>query len=569
MDPRVPVPVASVILCDDGTQRKVGNGDSQLAPLEVISSLATRLLRTAQEGWLVDVKIPPEEGMGSSSAAPAAVGTERGHSAREWARVCFSCGWPGHGVNRCSQVDTSFPFLSPGWAVDVRDGQYRVVMTGGTGRWSAPGNEGWPGREGQPPGSLGTKVRLTQAGEMEDQGEAGWHGSCRWGLATAGHRARTLFRRWGAIPLMFVGRITDSCRSGPGRGWEATTVPDPPIGMGGGPRSVGPPVSGARKNGRGMRPAGGDRRYPPKVRDGQSDVSDRMMIASDGPVGRGNNRVVPLSVEAEELSLKTVPKNRVPTGEESDSSEKCVPSREMHEGVVGQSEAVVSTTALAGVAAPSIFAGAAALADLAGTDVPAVAGMKLSAVAEVYSSAVDAEDVPFVIQASRRWHAVAGAGPVWPGGETVDLVDDMTVPELLEHSVVGVSDEASRRRRAVVEVGPVWPGGETVNLVDDMTVPEPLEYSVVGVPNEVGNRSVDMVTVSEPIEHSVVVRGPHEVGNSSGDIVTGSNLMEHSGVRGNADLPSACQLILNSEISRSWEKGQQDRMCDDNMPWDG
>ena len=88
VDPRVPVQVASVILSDDGTQRKVGNEDGQLAPLEVISSLVTRLLRTAQEGRLVDVKIPPEEGMGSSSAASEVVGMERGHSTREWARVC-------------------------------------------------------------------------------------------------------------------------------------------------------------------------------------------------------------------------------------------------------------------------------------------------------------------------------------------------------------------------------------------------------------------------------------------------------------------------------------------------
>ena len=47
-----------------------------------------------------------------------------------------------------------------------------------------------------------------------------------------------------------------------------------------------------------------------------------------------------------------------------------------------------------------------------------------------------------------------------------------------------------------------WVAGD---LVDDMTVPEPLEHSVVGVPNEVGNSYVDIVTVSEPIEHSVVV----------------------------------------------------------------
>ena len=54
-------------------------------------------------------------------------------------------------------------------------------------------------------------------------------------------------------------------------------------------------------------------RPPPKVKDGQLDGSDRMIVASDGPVVRGNNRVVPLSIEAEAFSLETVPKVRVPT----------------------------------------------------------------------------------------------------------------------------------------------------------------------------------------------------------------------------------------------------------------
>ena len=49
----------------------------------------------------------------------------------------------------------------------------------------------------------------------------------------------------------------------------------------------------------------------------------------------------------------------------------------------------------------------------------------------------------------------------------------------------------------------------------------------------------------------------------------GPDLIEHSGVRVNADLPSTSQLILNSEISRSWKKGWQDRMCDDNRPREG
>ena len=62
--------------------------------------------------------------------------------------VCFSCGRQGHGVNRCSQMNTSFPFLPPGWSVDVRNGQYRATRTERTGLGSPPGNEGWSGREG-------------------------------------------------------------------------------------------------------------------------------------------------------------------------------------------------------------------------------------------------------------------------------------------------------------------------------------------------------------------------------------------------------------------------------------
>ena len=164
----MPVPVVGAIPRNVETQRKVGNGDGQLAPLEVISSLVTQLLRTAQEGRLVDEKVPPGGGMGSSSAVPPVTSAERSYSVREWARVCFSCGRQGHGVNRCSQVDTSFPFLPQRWSVDVRNGQYRVIQTGGTGMWSDLGNERWSGREGQPPGSSGTKVQLTLVGELVD-----------------------------------------------------------------------------------------------------------------------------------------------------------------------------------------------------------------------------------------------------------------------------------------------------------------------------------------------------------------------------------------------------------------
>ena len=135
MDSRVPVSGVGVSLRNVETPRKVGEGDDQLAPLEAISSLITRLLRTAQEGRLVDVKAPLEGEMGSLSAVSPGTGAGRGP-------MCFSCGRQGHGVNRCSQVDNSFPFLPPGWAVYVRNGQYQATQTDGTGLESTPGNEG-------------------------------------------------------------------------------------------------------------------------------------------------------------------------------------------------------------------------------------------------------------------------------------------------------------------------------------------------------------------------------------------------------------------------------------------
>ena len=45
----------------------------------------------------------------------------------------FSCGRPGHGVNRCSRVDTSFAFLPRGWLVDIRE-----TRDGPGGRVSPP-----------------------------------------------------------------------------------------------------------------------------------------------------------------------------------------------------------------------------------------------------------------------------------------------------------------------------------------------------------------------------------------------------------------------------------------------
>ena len=137
-------------------------------------------------------------------------------------------------------------------------------------------------------------------------------------------------------------------------------MPDSPVEMGGGSSSVVPPVSGARKNGRGMRPAGGNRRPPQKVNVVPRDVIGRMVVVSDGPVVKENARVVPLLVEAQEFSLRAVPSRRVPIGEGSDSHGNCVPPREILKGVFGRTDAVISTTAVTGAASPTDFAGAVA-----------------------------------------------------------------------------------------------------------------------------------------------------------------------------------------------------------------
>ena len=99
-----------------------------------------------------------------------------------------------------------------------------------------------------------------------------------------------------------------------------------------------------------------------------------MMDTAHGPVVR-NKRRVPLSVEVEEFSLRTGPKIWVPTREGGDGSRNDMPSREIPEGILVRSKAVVSTTAVAGAVSPVGLAGAVATADPAGTNVPALPGM--------------------------------------------------------------------------------------------------------------------------------------------------------------------------------------------------
>ena len=55
---------------------------------------------------------------------------------------CFSCGFFGHGVNRCSQFDRSFPYKMLGWSVDVRNGWYRAS------RMRGDEQDHWRGKRG-------------------------------------------------------------------------------------------------------------------------------------------------------------------------------------------------------------------------------------------------------------------------------------------------------------------------------------------------------------------------------------------------------------------------------------
>ena len=77
---------------------------------------------------------------------------------------CFSCGFFGHGVNRCTRLDRSFPYITLGWSVNLRHGEYRASRLMEDVHDSTRGKEGWFGQEGQPPGPSVTITRLTQVG---------------------------------------------------------------------------------------------------------------------------------------------------------------------------------------------------------------------------------------------------------------------------------------------------------------------------------------------------------------------------------------------------------------------
>ena len=105
-------------------------------------------------------------------------------------------------------------------------------------------------------------------------------------------------------------------------------VPVSPVGIDRGSLPVVPQVSGARRRGRGMRPAGGSRPFPQRVKNELTDEG-------------GYTAVRPLSVEAEEFSLGSGPKDRVTVGAGSDGSRDFLPSRTGPGSIVIRCDAVV------------------------------------------------------------------------------------------------------------------------------------------------------------------------------------------------------------------------------------
>ena len=84
--------------------------------------LRSSLLVSAISGMNAPTLVPGG-GMDPSSPVQSEPVLEVDLPVRGWDRVYFSCGHQGHGVTRCSRMDTYFPFLLAGWSVGVRNGR--------------------------------------------------------------------------------------------------------------------------------------------------------------------------------------------------------------------------------------------------------------------------------------------------------------------------------------------------------------------------------------------------------------------------------------------------------------
>ena len=270
---------------------------------------------------------------------------------------------------------------------------------------------------------------------------------------------------------------------------------------------------------RGMRPAGAGRPSPQKPIVGISEE-------------RGNAAARPLSVGAAEFSPTLGPRTRGTAGTHSDGGNSPSYSLDSRRQM-GRSKVVVPTATEAGSVALSSVAGTIAPVDFAGISVPAVAGMKFSAVAEVHSSAVDVDDDTSVVRASEQRSDVSLDPRTAPG-----IVDrpmaGISVPEPLEHSLLDVALERKS--------------------MEGMSALEPLEHSVLEVTRD--GRPTRGISVMEPLEHLipdvVLVRGV-----SSFIKMAASDPLEYSGLNRADDVgPKLVSLepLEHSVLVAPWEE---------------
>ena len=303
-------------------------------------------------------------------------------------------------------MDTLFPFLPPGWSVAVQDGQYRAVWPDGSMARFQLGNEGWSGREGQPPGPSVTVELLTPAGERAapaTRNRLVWVSPVGHAHGSGWSPSVQAFPPLGSHPPVFSpGEHKRDYRrmhvlAQPVPGQMDRAVQDSPIGMGGSLPSLFTPVSGARRSGRGMRPAGWNSRFPKKlscdyvvtensmVSEGKTSEVGKLDSFSDELVVKRNVGDAPLPGDDVNSHPQYVPSLGAAEKNRQEGYKNSVPPREVTGEASGLNDAAVLTPAIAGAASSAVFAGAV---------FPAVAGMEFPAVAKDLSLADDAGGCP-------------------------------------------------------------------------------------------------------------------------------------------------------------------------------
>ena len=188
-----------------------------------IESLINRLLQPTHNEILSEKKINQ----------PTAVGP-----------VCFSCGGEGHGINRCSRMNTTFPFLPSGWSVNMNNGQYRPTRIGKTTSTVFFGKRGMVRAGGSASRTIGDQSSTDPGGGFRRTKQ--W--ITQWQMPAGRNRGRHWaansqeFPALGTSPNTIRNTEESSCSAGPSTA-EMDRLP------------TASPAPVFRKSGRGMWPA--------------------------------------------------------------------------------------------------------------------------------------------------------------------------------------------------------------------------------------------------------------------------------------------------------------------------